>query len=376
MGIVEKIKDIEEEMARTQKNKATERHLGLLKGKLARYRQQLLADDGPGGGGGGPGSGFEVAKSGDARVVLIGYPSVGKSSLLGKITSTRSEVAQYSFTTLTSVPGVLKYGGAEIQVVDLPGIIYGAAQGKGRGRQVVSTARTADLVLMVLDATKSEHQRQSLEHELESMGIRLNKTRPDIFFKRRETGGVKVTFANGQQSGSAPAGSLDEDTVRAILRDYRVHNAEVLVRDEHATVDDFIDIVNEPYCQYMPCLYVYNKIDAVSLEEVSKLAREPNTTVMSCELDLGIQDVVEEIWYQLNLSRVYTKKRGAHPKFDDPLVVRSGATVADLCQQVHRDFRDKFKYALVWGSSAKHSPQKCGLQHRIDDEDVVTLFTK
>lgn len=72
MGIIDKIKAIEEEMARTQKNKATEHHLGLLKGKLARYRQQLLADEAGSGGGGG--SGFEVAKSGDARVVLIGYP--------------------------------------------------------------------------------------------------------------------------------------------------------------------------------------------------------------------------------------------------------------------------------------------------------------
>ena len=140
MGILEKIKDIEEEMARTQKNKATEHHLGLLKGKLARYRQQLLEESSSSSGSGG-GTGFEVAKSGDARVVLIGYPSVGKSSLLGRVTETKSEVAHYAFTTLTSVPGVLKYEGAEIQIVDLPGIIYGASQGKGRGRQVVGNCK-------------------------------------------------------------------------------------------------------------------------------------------------------------------------------------------------------------------------------------------
>lgn len=151
---------------------------------MARYRQQLLADEAGSGGGGG--SGFEVAKSGDARVVLIGYPSVGKSSLLGKITTTKSEIAHYAFTTLTSVPGVLKYQGAEIQIVDLPGIIYGASQGKGRGRQVVATARTADLVLMVLDATKSEHQRASLEKELENVGIRLNKEKPNIYYKKKK----------------------------------------------------------------------------------------------------------------------------------------------------------------------------------------------
>ena len=368
MGIIDKIQAIEAEMARTQKNKATEHHLGLLKGKLARYRQQLLEEAASSSGGGG--SGFEVAKSGDARAVLIGYPSVGKSSLLGKITSTKSEVAHYSFTTLTSVPGVLKHEGAEIQIVDLPGIIYGASQGKGRGRQVVATARTADLVIMVLDATKSQHQRESLEAELEAVGIRLNCSPPNIHYRKRETGGVKVTFT------APPQGSLTEEAVKLLLKDYKVHNADVLVRDANASIDDFIDVINADHRNYIKCLYVYNKIDAVSLEEVDKLARQPNTVVVSCEMGLGMDDVVEQIWYQLNLSRVYTKKRGIKPTFDDPLVVRSGSSIGDLCHSVHRDFKDKFKYALVWGSSAKHSPQKCGLSHVIDDEDVVTLFTK
>ncbi|AQZ17153.1 RBG2 (YGR173W) [Zygosaccharomyces parabailii] len=368
LGITERIKAIEDEMARTQKNKATEHHLGLLKGKLARLRQQLLADEANSGGGGV--TGFEVAKSGDARVVLIGYPSVGKSSLLGKVTSTKSEIAHYAFTTLTSVPGVLKYQGAEIQIVDLPGIIYGASQGKGRGRQVVATARTADLIVMILDATKSEHQRTSLEKELEAVGIRLNKERPNIYFKKKDTGGVKITFTSPSKT------NLSEDAIKLILKDYRIHNADVLVRDDKCTIDDFIDIINDQHRNYIKCLYVFNKIDSVSLEEVDRLARKPNTVVMSCEMDLGMEDVVEEIWYQLNLSRVFTKKRGVKPDFTDPLVVRSNSTIGDLCHSIHRDFKDQFKYALVWGSSAKHSPQKCGLNHKIHDEDVISLFTK
>nr|POF25782.1 ribosome-interacting gtpase 2 [Quercus suber] len=58
-----------------------------------------------------------------------------------QVTKTKSEVAAYSFTTLTAIPGVLEYGGAEIQVLDLPGIIEGASEGKGRGRQVISAAK-------------------------------------------------------------------------------------------------------------------------------------------------------------------------------------------------------------------------------------------
>ena len=100
--------------------------MGLLKAKLARYRQELLE---PKGGGGGKGEGFDVMKSGDARVVMIGFPSVGKSTLLGKVTNTHSETASYEFTTLTCIPGKIQYKGANIQLLDLPGIIEGAASG-------------------------------------------------------------------------------------------------------------------------------------------------------------------------------------------------------------------------------------------------------
>jgi small GTP-binding protein len=187
---------IEEEMRKTQsrsppqseccnhlltwvlENKATNYHLGLLKGKLARLRAQLLEPTGGGGGGGG--AGFDVQKSGDARIALVGFPSVGKSTFLSKVTKTRSEVAAYAFTTLTAIPGVLEYGGAEIQLLDLPGIIEGASEGKGRGRQVISAAKTSDLILMVLDATKKAEQRALLEAELEAVGIRLNRDPPYV----------------------------------------------------------------------------------------------------------------------------------------------------------------------------------------------------
>lgn len=90
-------KDIEEEMARTQKNKATNYHLGTLKAKLAKLRSELLIEQSGGGGGGGGGEGFDVARLGDARVALIGFPSVGKSTLLSTLTETSSEVADVSF---------------------------------------------------------------------------------------------------------------------------------------------------------------------------------------------------------------------------------------------------------------------------------------
>ena len=85
--------EIEAEMARTQKNKATNYHLGTLKAKLAKLRNELLVEQSGAGGGGGEG-GFDVARLGDARVALIGFPSVGKSTLLSALTPTESETVR------------------------------------------------------------------------------------------------------------------------------------------------------------------------------------------------------------------------------------------------------------------------------------------
>lgn len=127
--------------------------------------------------------------------------------------------------------------------------------------------------------------------------------------------------------------------------------------------------------KYIKCLYVYNKIDSISLEHLDMLAREPNTAIMSCELDLGIQDVVDRCWQMLNLIRLYTKRKGIDPDFNEALIVRSGSTIEDVCDHIHRTMKETFKYALVWGASARHVPQRVGLGHVVSDEDVVSIVS-
>lgn len=175
-------------MAKTQKNKATSFHLGQLKAKLAKLRRELLTPSGSGGGGGG--LGFDVARTGVGSVGFVGFPSVGKSTLLSKLTGTHSEAAAYEFTTLTTVPGIIRYKGAKIQMLDLPGIIEGAKDGKGRGKQVIAVARTCNLIFIVLDVNKPLEHKRIIEKELEGFGIRLNKEPPNIIVKKKE----KVVF--------------------------------------------------------------------------------------------------------------------------------------------------------------------------------------
>jgi len=365
MGLLEKIKDIENEMARTQKNKATEYHLGLLKAKLAKLRTELI--DG-GKGGGAKGEGFDVMKSGDARCALIGFPSVGKSTLLSTLTKTESAQAAYEFTTLTCIPGVIDYKDAKIQLLDLPGIIEGASKGKGRGRQVIGVARTSDLVVMMLDASKAELQKELLTAELDAVGIRINRKKPDVIIKQKKTGGVSITSTCGDLT------HMDLHQVRNILQQFKVHNVDVLFRED-VTVDEFIDVVMNNRV-YLRCLYVINRCDLVHLDEVDRLAHAPDTVVISCKDALNLDLLLEKIWEYLNFIRIYTKPRGQRPDFSDPLILRNGSSMEHVCHAIHREMVKKFNYALVWGTSAAHRPQRVGIKHFCEDEDVVQIMTK
>ena len=176
--VAAKIAEIEAEMMRTQKNKATETHLGMLKAKLAKLRKEQVDSIMAKGSGGG--EGFDVSKTGDSRIGLIGFPSVGKSTLMTKLTTVDSEINEKEFTTLTCIPGIIEYKGSKIQLLDLPGIIEGAKDGRGKGRQVIGVARTCNLILVCLDAVKPLNHKRIIDNELEGVGIKLNRKVPDI----------------------------------------------------------------------------------------------------------------------------------------------------------------------------------------------------
>ncbi|KAI0776004.1 developmentally regulated GTP binding protein 1 [Trametes elegans] len=368
MTTVQKIKEIEDEMARTQKNKATSYHLGQLKAKLAKLRRELLGPSGGGGGGGGVG--FDVARTGIATVGFVGFPSVGKSTLMSKLTGTHSEASEIDFTTLTTVPGTLKVHGAPIQILDLPGIIEGANDGRGRGRQVIAVARTCNLIFIVLDVLKPLGDKAVIESELESFGIRLNKKPPAITVRKKDKGGIAIT-------NTVPLTNIDHDEIKAVLSEYRINNADVAIRQPNATADDLVDVI-EGNRVYIPALYVLNKIDAISIEELDLLYRIPHSVPVSSREWWNIDELIDRMWETLNLVRVYTKPRGLAPDYSQPVVLRRGkCTVEDFCNAIHKEIAKQMKYAIVWGASAKHARgQKVGLDHVLEDEDVVHISKK
>lgn len=365
MSVVEKIKEIETEMARTQKNKATAYHLGVLKAKLAKLRRDLLT---PRGGGGVAEVGFDVAKTGVARIGFVGFPSVGKSTLMSKLTGTFSAVAEYEFTTLTTVPGVLQYKGAKIQMLDLPGIIEGAKDGKGRGRQVIAVARTCSLIYIVLDVLKPLTHKKIIERELEGFGIRLNSAPPNISFKRKDKGGISFTSTVNMTN-------LDGEAIKAILAEYRIHNADITFKCD-ATADDLIDVI-EGNRIYLPAVYVLNKIDQITIEELDLIYKIPHAVPISSHHEWNFDDLLEKTWNYLDLVRIYTKPRGQLPDYSSPVVLRrSKCTVEDFCNSIHKSIMNQFKCALIWGASVKHNPQKAGKEHVLQDEDIVQIVKK
>jgi small GTP-binding protein len=366
MGIPEKIKAIQDEIHKTQINKATEFHIGLLKAKIAKLkREQEENIHGRTVHTGGENAGFDVRKAGDATVVLIGLPSVGKSTLLNRLTNAKSRVASYQFTTLTAIPGMMAYRGAKIQVLDLPGIIEGAAAGKGFGRRVISVARGADLVLLILDVFQPQHV-SLLKRELAEAGIKLDERPPDVVIEKTSTGGLSVNC-------QVPIKMTDR-MIKEIARVYGIHNGRVIIREPGLTVDQLIDVFSENRV-YTKGLILLNKIDLVNQGFVKEIQSQigSNFIPISADANVNIDAVKEAIYNKLDFIRIYMRPKGGQTDYKEPMIMQNGSTVGDICNKIHRSMARNFKYALVWGPSAKFDSQKVGLDHKLADEDVLTI---
>jgi len=366
LGIPEKIKAIQDEMAKTKINKATEHHIGLLKAKIAKLKREqeenVIKKSGM------KSDGFDVRRTGDATVVLIGLPSVGKSTLLNKMTNAESTVGAFTFTTLTVVPGMMEYRGAKIQVLDLPGIIKGASTGKGLGRRILSVARSADLVLLLLDVFQPYHE-NVLVNELGSIGIRLNQLQPNITIEKASMGGIAVA----QQ---VKLTKITEKHLKDILHLYGIVSARVVIRED-ITSEQLADHI-AGNISYSKSITILNKIDLVDKKFLKELKEKIKSEVIevSANSDINIELLKEKIYERLKFIRIYMRPKGGETDFKEPLIAREGDTVEEICNKLHRRMRRAFRYGLVWGKSVKFGGQRVGLTHILLDEDVLTIIKK
>ena len=362
--ILARIKEMEDEISATKYNKKTQGHIGLVKAKIALLKEKQEKRSA----GKAKGEGFSVRRSGDATVIMVGYPSVGKSTLLNSLTKAKSQVAAYAFTTLTCIPGLLEYKHSKIQVLDVPGIISGAASGMGRGKEVLACAQSADLVLLVIDVFHPDHL-PVLQKEVADAHLRLNRRKPTIKIVKKDRGGIDI-------GTTVKLTKIDDATIKDIMQEFRLNNASVVLRDD-IDADDLIDTI-EGNKKYVPAITILNKIDMVDKDELERVKRIVRPDIcISAQQKINIEELKELIFQRLGFMRVFCKEQGKKADLEVPMIMREGATTRDICDKLHRDFVKKFRFARIWGKSAKFDGQVIrSLDHQFKDEDIVEVHVK
>lgn len=142
------------------------------------------------------------------------------------------------------------------------------------------------MIFIVLDVMKPLSHKKILEKELEGFGLRLNKKPPNISFKKKEKGGINVT-------NTVPGGltHLSSENIKGMLSEYKIHNADIAFRCD-ATEEDLLDMISDIRPNYVPCIYVLNKIDQISIEELDILFKIPNCIPLSAHHGWNFDDLL------------------------------------------------------------------------------------
>ncbi len=263
----------------------------------------------------------------------------------------------------------MEHKGAKIQLLDIPGLIPGAAMGKGRGKEVIGVVRGADIIIILVDVFNEAHVNVLLK-ELYDAGIRINVPKPDITIKKSSVGGVRLSAVGTLE--------VDIEEVRSLLAESKMMNADILIRG-NATQEDLIDAVQGNRV-YVPAFIAVNKVDLIDKEAYLRIEHDIKDRfgaaplMISAHAGYHMEELKDAIYDCLGFMRLYLKPQSGDADLEEPLIIRTGSTVETVCTKLHRDFVPRFRYARVWGSSVKHGGQRVGLTHRLIDGDILTII--
>ena len=253
-------------------------------------------------------AGFYVRKEGAGQVMLVGPTNVGKSEILAAITEAIPEIAEYPFTTQTPILGMAKFENIQIQLVDTPPI------GHKEVRILLANAlRNADLIAVVIAL--------SLEP-------------------------ISQVEATLQWLREARIEPLVNDAIRVTPGSYPMKMLIVGNKNDLEGSSGNWRTLWSQYAELFPLV-------SISAKEGS-----------------GLEELKRTIYRSLNIIRVYTKTPGSKADLTDPMILEKGSTVEEAAESIHKDFRSKLKYAVVWGSG-KYDGQRASKEHVLQDGDIV-----
>lgn len=363
----EKIRALEEFLSAVPKHKGTENIRLWARRRLAELREEAEARRARRGGGG---PRIFIERAGAGQVVLLGPPNSGKSSLLARVTNANPEIAPYPFSTQQPTPGMLDYKDIQFQLVDTPPLLLDQPSSPINNR-VIGLARNANAVALVIGLDDPDPARTlvRLIDFLSERGVVITKSRGLVRIRRdRSVNGVKIT-GHGRMIG------FTEDDLRRLLSQYRIYNAVVEIEGD-VTLDDVEDAIFTTRV-YKPAVIILNKSDVEGAREkageaVKAAPPDVPVLVVSAATGEGLDKLGEVLFNILEIIRVYTKQPNKEPD-PDPLILEKGATVIEAAGRIHKDLVKRFRYAKVWGPSAKYPGQRVGGDHVLMDGDIIEI---
>lgn len=365
----EKIKLMREFLSLVPKHKGTSKLVANVKRRIAELERELEKSKARRRGGG---LGFAIPKEGAGQIIILGPPNVGRSSLLASVTNAKPEISPIPFTTQKPTPGMLQYKDIQFQLVEAPAVVEGAAEGRMNGTKILNLARNADgLIIMVDLAENPAGQFAMISSELEKSGISIKEPRGSIEIIRRSYGvGIQII-------GGGKLINCTYEDIKKLLNSYRITSALIKIGGE-VGLDDVEDALFASSI-YKPTIIVANKADLPEAKANLTLLKSTlegwglPLLVTSCINNKGLEDLGGKIFRMLKIIRIYTKEPSSKKPSKKPLVVKEGTSVIEIAKKLHSEMYKGFKYARIWGPSAKYPGEKVGASHILMDGDIVEI---
>ncbi|MCK9293017.1 MAG: GTPase [archaeon] len=293
------------------------------------------------------GNTINIKKEGAGQVVIVGLANTGKSTFLSEFTNSKPLIAPYPYSTTKPEVGILNYGGALIQLVELPSFL----ENHDLTSQIYSMIRTADLcILIIKNGLISELE--TLIKIIESKDVFITKKKPKISFTKSDFLGI--SFINEQNLLVPKAQAID------FLRSSGFRSQNIIL-NQKTTMEDLLLLVN-PRASFVPTIIV-----SMPFARNIKKTKYKDLDVFDFSQK---EEIIEKIFELLEKVIVYTKKPGQKADKTEPLVLKKGETIVDAAKIIHKTIYKNLKSAKVWGST-KFPGQVVSKKYVLKNHDVV-----